>query len=84
MSKIIAVKDTYKNIPGVGKVKELTKGKAYENIETRSYQHLSGKKSYLVITDLGQGKRYYKLNVFMTEKKYIMLNRDKMISSILD
>jgi molybdopterin synthase catalytic subunit len=84
MSKIIAVKDTYKNISGVGKVKELTKGKTYENIETTAYQHLAYKKSYLIITDLGERKRYYKMNMFIKEKKYIMLNRENMINSILE
>jgi molybdopterin synthase catalytic subunit len=84
MNKIVAVKDTYKNINGVGKVKELTKGKTYDNIETTAYQHLAYKKSYLIITDLGERKRYYKMNMFIKEKKYIMLNRDKMISSLLD
>ena len=82
MSKnIISVKDFYKNIKGVGKVKELTKGNIYEDIDDSM---LFTSPSFLIKNDLGETKRYYKMNMFMSESKYKMLNRDKLINSILD
>jgi hypothetical protein len=79
---IISVKDFYKNIKGVGKVKELTKGNIYEDIDNSSM--LFTNSSFLIKNDLGETKRYYKMNMFMSESKYKMLNRDKLINSILD
>lgn len=78
---IISVKDFYKNIKGVGKVKELTKGNIYEDIDNSSM--LFTNSSFLIKNDLGETKRY-KMNMFMRESKYKMLNRDKLINSILD
>jgi len=59
---VIPVRDFYRNIPGQGKVKELTKGKQYEcGIETL------GNKSFFLRTDLGDMKVYYKKNMFITK-----------------
>ena len=77
---IISVKDFYKNIKGVGKVKELTKGNIYEDIDDSIFTS----PSFLIKNDLGETKRYYKMNMFMSESKYKMLNRDKLLSDILD
>jgi len=72
---VIPVRDFYLNIPGQGKVKELTKGKPYEcKIEYyHSYKYFS------VITDLGDKKTYCKKNMFITKATA----RDNKIKQIL-
>lgn len=79
---IISVKDFYKNIKGVGKVKELTKGNIYEVIDNSSM--LFTNSSFLIKNDLGETKRYYKMNMFMSESKYKRINRERILSNILD
>ncbi len=79
---IISVKDFYKNIKGVGKVKELTKGNIYEDIDNSSM--LFTNSSFLIKNDLGETKRYYKMNMFMSESKYKRINRERILSNILD
>lgn len=71
---VIPVRDFYRNIPGKGKVKELTKGKPYEcDIETL------GNKSFYLRTDLGDMRMYSKKNMFITKSK----SRDNKINQIL-
>lgn len=72
---VIPVKDFYRNIPGQGKVKELTKGKSYECGIENDY----GKKYFFVRTDLGDMKMYCKKNMFITKSKA----RDNKIKQIL-
>ena len=79
---IISVKDFYKNIKGVGKVKELTKGNIYEDIDNSSMLFTSP--SFLIKNDLGETKRYYKMNMFISESKYKRINRERILSNILD
>ena len=70
---VIPVKDFYRNIPGQGKVKELTKGKQYEcGIETL------GKKHFFIRTDLGDMKVYYKKSMFITTS----MSRDNKLKEL--
>jgi len=70
---VIPVKDFYRNIPGQGKVKELTKGKHYEcGIETL------GNKSFFLRTDLGDMKMYTKKNMFITKS----MSRDNKLKEL--
>lgn len=70
---VIPVKDFYRNIPGQGKVKELTKGKQYEcGIETL------GNKSYFLRTDLGDMKMYTKKNMFISKS----MSRDNKLKEL--
>ena len=75
MEILIPVKDFYRNIPGEGKVKELTKNKPYESRIEYSY----GKKYSYIITDLGDVKMYCKKNMFITKSK----SRDNKINKLL-
>jgi hypothetical protein len=72
---VIPVRDFYRNIPGQGKVKELTKGKSYECKIDYNY----GSKYFSIITDLGDKKTYCKKNMFITKSK----SRDNKIKQIL-
>lgn len=72
---VIPVRDFYRNIPGKGKVKELTKDKSYECRIEYDY----GKKYFFVRTDLGDVKMYCKQNMFITKAKA----RDNKIKQIL-
>ena len=72
---VIPVRDYYQNIPGQGKVKELTKGKSYEC----KIDHNYGSKYFSVITDLGYKKTYSKKNMFITKATA----RDNKINQIL-
>ena len=72
---VIPVKDFYRNIPGQGKVKELTKGKPYEC----GLEQMGGKKYFFLKTDLGDMKMYCKKNMFITKTKA----RDNKIKEIL-
>lgn len=72
---VIPVRDFYRNIPGKGKVKELTKGKSYKCKIDYNY----GSKYFSVITDLGDMKMYSKKNMFITKSK----SRDNKINQIL-
>ena len=72
---LIPVKDFYKNIPGEGKVKELTKGKLYEGRIEISWS----KKYFYVTTNLGEVKMYCKKNMFITKSK----SRDRKLEQIL-
>lgn len=65
MEIVIAVMDFYKNIPGKGKVKELTKNKSYE-AKVKSYY---SKKSIFITTDLGEVKMYSRRNMFISKEK---------------
>jgi hypothetical protein len=68
---VIPVRDFYRNIPGEGKVRELTKGKQYEcGVEGASF---------FLRTDLGDMKMYSKKNMFITKSK----SRDNKINQIL-
>jgi hypothetical protein len=58
--KVVAIKDFYFNIKGKGKIKELTKGKEYEKIESIYF----GKNDVFIINDLGESKLYLKKNMF--------------------
>ena len=70
---VIPVKDFYRNIPGQGKVKELTRGKQYEcTIETL------GNKSFFLRTDLGDMKMYSKKNMFITKS----MSRDNKLKEL--
>jgi hypothetical protein len=73
---VIPVRDFYRNIPGQGKVRELTKGKLYECGIESDY----GKKFFFVRTDLGDMKMYSKKNMFITKSK----SRDNKINQILE
>lgn len=75
MNKIVSVKDFYKNIKGVGKVKELIKDKSYVNYEDNLISN-----SFFVKNELGEYKRYYKKNMFTNVSK----RRDKILDSILE
>lgn len=75
MNKIVSVKDFYKNIKGVGKVKELIKDKIYVNYEDNLISN-----SFFVKNELGEYKRYYKKNMFTNVSK----RRDKILDSILE
>lgn len=75
---VIPVKDIYQNIKGVGKVKELTKGKQYENLFSSTLTIKS--KSISVINDLGQRRTFYKSNKFITLQRH----REEQIKSILN
>jgi hypothetical protein len=73
---VIPVRDFYRNIPGKGKVRELTKGKQYEcGIETFKVFY----KSFYLRTDLGDMKMYSKKSMFITKAK----SRDNKIKQIL-
>lgn len=72
---VIPVRDFYRNIPGQGKVKELTKGNPYECKIDYNY----GSKYFSVITDLGDKKTYSKKNMFITKATA----RDNKIKQIL-
>lgn len=70
---VIPVRDFYRNIPGQGKVKELTKGKQYEcGIETLGRTH------FFIRTDLGDTKVYYKKNMFITKS----MSRDNKLKEL--
>jgi hypothetical protein len=70
---VIPVRDFYRNIPGQGKVRELTKGKQYEcGIETL------GNKSFFLRTDLGDMKMYTKKNMFITKS----MSRDNKLKEL--
>jgi hypothetical protein len=70
---VIPVRDFYRNIPGQGKVKELTKGKQYEcGIETLGRTH------FFIRTDLGDMKVYYKKNMFITKS----MSRDNKLKEL--
>jgi cellulose biosynthesis protein BcsQ len=75
MNKIVSIKDFYKNIKGVGKVKELIKDKIYVNYEDNLISN-----SFFVKNELGEYKRYYKKNMFTNVSK----RRDKILDSILE
>ena len=75
MEVLIPVKNFYRNIPGEGKVKELTKGKQYENRVEYSWS----KKYFFIRTDLGDVKMYCKKNMFITKSK----SRDNKINQLL-
>ena len=67
---VIPVRDFYRNIPGQGKVKELTKGKQYEcGVEG---------KSFFLRTDLGDMKMYSKKNMFITKS----MSRDNKLREL--
>lgn len=72
---VIPVRDFYRNIPGQGKVKELTKDKPYECRVEYDY----GKKYFYLITDLGDMEMYSKKNMFITKATA----RDNKIKQIL-
>lgn len=70
---VIPVKDFYRNIPGQGKVKELTKGKQYEcGIEKLGSTH------FFLRTDLGDMKVYYKKSMFITTS----MSRDNKLKEL--
>ena len=70
---VIPIKDFYRNIPGQGKVKELTKGKQYEcGIETL------GNKRFFLRTDLGDMKMYSKKSMFITKS----MSRDNKLKEL--
>lgn len=74
--EIIPVKDFYRNIPGKGKIKELTKNKVYKCI----VEHNHGVKYYYVETDLGDTKMYSKKNMFISKVNL----RDQKLNNLLD
>ena len=61
--EVIPVKDFYQNIPGSGKVKELTKGKVY----LAQTDLVSGIKYFYLKTDTGESKLYNKRSMFISK-----------------
>ena len=72
---VVPVRDFYQNIPGQGKLKELTKGKLYEC----GIEKLNSITYFFIRTDLGDMKMYCKKNMFITKSKA----RDNKIKQIL-
>ena len=75
MSIVLPIKTLYKNIKGVGKVKELTSDKFYECRIEKKY----GMTFYYLINDLGIESVYTKKSMFQTLSQY----RDKKVNQIL-
>jgi hypothetical protein len=73
---VIPVRDFYRNIPGQGKVKELTKGKSYE-FGGFVYNGVESKHLF-IRTDLGDMKVYYKKNMFITKS----MSRDNKLKEL--
>ena len=74
---VIPVRDFYRNIPGQGKVKELTKGKSYERGVVFAYNGVESK-HFFIRTDLGDMKVYYKKNMFITKS----MSRDNKLKEL--
>jgi hypothetical protein len=73
---IYPVKNVYKNLPGVGKIKILTKDKPYDSI----FGNYSGLKIRIVTDDLGNQFQINKSKLFYTKVK----RRDSIINQLLD
>lgn len=73
---IYPVKNIYKNLPGVGKIKILTKDKPYNLIFSNSI----GLKIRIVTDDLGNQFQIKKSKLFYTRVK----RRDSIINQLLD
>jgi uncharacterized protein (DUF39 family) len=71
MKKVVATKDLYQNIKGVGKIKELTKGKVYESYANKSLPDSTSnfKLHIAIINDLNEFKIYVKRNMFKSISK---------------
>lgn len=71
---VVPVRDFYQNIPGQGKVKELTKGKLYEC----GIEKLNSITYFFIRNDLGDMKVYHKKNMFITKS----MSRDNKLKDL--
>jgi hypothetical protein len=77
IKNVVATKDLYQNIKGVGKIKELTKGKVYKsythknifNLPSTDWRYIMNDLNQFIMNDLNEFKIYGKKNMFKSISK---------------